>query len=117
MCRHSISIRLSSGAYGIKYLIINPFFFHRAIYSSNSSLLCMEELSITTTVFFLIFLQKSFKQATTTVGRPNRLLALDRFLDSTCQSRLSHAWWRSIFSEKGFIQARQLRPIGVFITI
>src|SRR5712671_3745797 len=66
MCRHSISIRLSSGAYGIKYLIINPFFFHRAIYSSNSSLLCMEELSITTTVFLLIFLQKSFKQATTT---------------------------------------------------
>src|SRR6266478_976283 len=48
------------------------------------------------------------------VGRPNRLLALDRFLDSKCQSRLSHAWWRSIFSEKGFIQARQLRPIGVF---
>src|SRR6266436_8103667 len=66
MCRQSISIRLSSGAYGIKYLIINPFFFHRAIYSSNSSLRCMEELSITTTVFFLIFLQKSFKHATTT---------------------------------------------------
>src|SRR6201998_1459370 len=67
MCRQSISIRLSSGAYGIKYLIVNPFFFHRVIYSSNSSLLCMEELSITTTVFFLIFLQKSFKQATTEV--------------------------------------------------
>src|SRR6266851_532788 len=66
MCRQSISIRLSSGAYGINYLIINPFFFHRAIYSSNSSLRCMEEFSITTTVFFLIFLQKSFKQATIT---------------------------------------------------
>src|SRR5437870_881855 len=66
MCRQRISIRLSSGAYGIKYFIINPFFFHRAIYSSNASLLCMEALSITTTVFFLIFLQKSFKQATTT---------------------------------------------------
>src|SRR6266508_5337198 len=66
MCRHSISIRLSSGAYGIKYLIINPFFLHKRIHYSNSLLLCMEELSITTTVFFLIFLQKSFKQATTT---------------------------------------------------
>ncbi len=51
------------------------------------------------------------------LGRPNRPLALDRFLDSKCQSRLSHAWWRSIFDEKGFIQARQLRPIGIFISI
>src|ERR1700704_1555741 len=66
MCRHSISIRFSSGAYGIKYLIINPFFFHRGRDSSNSSLLCMEELSIITTVLFLIFLQKLFTQATTT---------------------------------------------------
>src|SRR6266581_965935 len=36
-----------------------------------------------------------------TVGCPNRPLALDRFLDSKCQSRLFHAWWCSIFNEKG----------------
>ncbi len=34
------------------------------------------------------------------LGCPNRPLALDRFLDSPYQSRLSHAWWRSIFNEK-----------------
>ena len=62
-------------------------------------------------------LAKKARLRWTRVGRPSRLLALDRFLDSKCQSRLSHAWWRSIFSEKGCIQARQLRPIGVFITI
>jgi hypothetical protein len=51
------------------------------------------------------------------LGCPNRPLALDRFLDSKCQSRLSHAWWRSVFDEKGFIPARQLRPIRVLISI
>jgi hypothetical protein len=50
------------------------------------------------------------------LGCPNRPLALDRFLDSQCQSRLSHAWWRSIFNEKGVIQVCQLRPIGIFTT-
>jgi hypothetical protein len=51
------------------------------------------------------------------LGCPNRPLALDRFLDSKCQSRLSYAWWRSVFDEKGFIPARQLRPIRVLISI
>src|SRR6266446_5106432 len=51
-----------------------------------------------------------------TLGCPNRPLALDRFLDSKCQSRLFHAWWRSIFKEKGVIQARQPRPISIFTT-
>ena len=50
------------------------------------------------------------------VGCPNRLLALARFLDSQYQSRFSHAWWRSIFNEKGVIQACQLRPIGISTT-
>jgi transposase len=50
------------------------------------------------------------------VGCPNRPLALDQFLDSPCQSRLSHAWWRSSFKEKGVIQACQLRPIGLCTT-
>ena len=50
------------------------------------------------------------------IGCPNRPLALDRFLDSPCQSRLSHAWWRSIFNEKGVIQGCQLRPLGIFTT-
>src|SRR2546425_4095753 len=66
MFQESARRALCAGAYGIKYLIINPFFFHRGIDSSNSSLLCMEELSIITIVFFLIFLQKSFTQAITT---------------------------------------------------
>jgi hypothetical protein len=43
-------------------------------------------------------------------------LGLDQFLDSQCQSRLSHAWWRSISHEKGVIQVCQLRPIGIFTT-
>jgi hypothetical protein len=51
------------------------------------------------------------------VGRPNRFLAIDRFLDSRGQSRLSSAWWRSIFHDDRFIQARQLRPIAFFIPI
>jgi prepilin-type N-terminal cleavage/methylation domain-containing protein len=51
-----------------------------------------------------------------TLGCPNRLLALDRFWDLQCQSRFSHAWWRSIFNEQGVIQACQLRPTGIFTT-
>jgi hypothetical protein len=50
------------------------------------------------------------------LGRPNRPLALDRFLDLKCQSRLLHAWWRSVFNEKDGIQARQPRPIRIFTT-
>jgi hypothetical protein len=49
--------------------------------------------------------------------RPNRFLVVDRFLDSRCQSRLSYAWWRSIFKEKGFIQTRELRATEFSITI
>ncbi len=45
------------------------------------------------------------------------LLAVDRFLDSRCQSRLSSAWWRSIFKEQGVIQARQLRAMEIFVSI
>ena len=54
--------------------------------------------------------------AATTLGCLKWLLALDRFLDSKCQSRLSYTWWRSIFNEQGFIQARQLQPIGILTT-
>ena len=42
--------------------------------------------------------------ATSGVGCPNRLLSVDRFLDSRCQSRLSSAWWRSIFKAVGVHQ-------------
>jgi len=45
------------------------------------------------------------------------LLAVDRFLDSRGQSRLSSAWWRSIFKEQGVIQARQLRAMEIFVSI
>src|SRR5712691_6592555 len=49
------------------------------------------------------------------VGCLNRLLSIDRFLDSRGQSRRFSAWWRSLFKEKGFIQSRQLRAIEFFI--
>src|SRR5713101_4077375 len=44
--------------------------------------------------------KRLFNKAMHALGCPNRPLALDRFLDSPYQSRLSHAWWRSIFNEK-----------------
>src|SRR5713226_1527070 len=53
----------------------------------------------------------------TRVGRPNRFLVVDRFLDSRCQSRLSYAWWRSPFNEKRFIQTQEMRTAEFFITI
>jgi len=37
------------------------------------------------------------------LGCPNRFLVVDRFLDSRGQSRLSSAWWRSIFKESAAI--------------
>ena len=46
------------------------------------------------------------------LGCPNWPLALDRFLDSQCQSRLSQVWWRGIVNEKGVMQACQLRSIA-----
>src|SRR4029453_8870273 len=48
------------------------------------------------------------------VGRPNRLSAVDRFLDSNCQSRFSDVRWRHIFNEKRFIQGCELRAILIF---
>ena len=51
---HKISIRFNSGEYGLRYLMINPTYFQEGIWSSNSSLLWIDALSITTTVFFLI---------------------------------------------------------------
>jgi IS1 transposase len=51
------------------------------------------------------------------LGRPNRFLVVDRFLDSRCQSRLSYAWWRSLFKEKRFIQTRDLRTAEFSITV
>ena len=35
---------------------------------------------------------RSAQEAEQMVGCPNRLLSVDRFLDSRCQSRLSSAW-------------------------
>jgi len=50
------------------------------------------------------------------VGCLNRLLSVDRFLDSRCQSRLSSAWWRSIFKESVSSRDPQWRPMEFFIT-
>ena len=63
-----------------------------------------------------VILVNGTKEEAIDLGCPNRPLALDRFLDSKCQSRLFHAWWRSIFKEKEVIQARQPRPIRIFTT-
>ena len=49
-------------------------------------------------------------------GRPNRLLSVDRFLDSRCQSGLSSARWRRIFKKWVSRRASPLRPIEFFIT-
>src|SRR6266487_2474085 len=66
MRRHRISIRFNSGEYGGKYLMINPFFFQEGSLSSNSSLVWIDALSMTTTVFFVSVRQKVSKQAITT---------------------------------------------------
>ena len=49
-------------------------------------------------------LVKRYRNPYAHVGRPNRLSAVDRFLDSKCQSRFSDVRWRHIFNEKRFIQ-------------
>jgi HEAT repeat protein len=51
------------------------------------------------------------------LGRPNRLSAVDRFLDSKCQSRFSDVRWRHIFNEKRFIQGCELRAILISTTL
>src|SRR6266568_7753789 len=66
MRRQRISIRFNSGEYGGRYLMINPCFFQQGTRSSNSSLLWIEALSTTTTVFFVIVRQNASKQAITT---------------------------------------------------
>jgi hypothetical protein len=53
-------------------------------------------------------------QSTANVGRPNWLSAVDRFLDSKCQSRFSDVRWRHIFHEKRFLQGCQLRATLIF---
>src|SRR6266446_240580 len=64
--RHRMSIRFNSGEYGGRYLMTNPCFFQYGIRSSNSSLVWIDALSMTTTVFFVIVRQKASKHAITT---------------------------------------------------
>ena len=51
------------------------------------------------------------------VGCLNRLLSVDRFLDSRCQNRLFSAWWGSIFKASASSQAGQPRPRALFVTV
>ena len=51
------------------------------------------------------------------LGCLNRLLSIDRFLDSRCQRRLCSAWWRRIFKGSASSGIPQVRPIGFFITL
>jgi hypothetical protein len=64
----------------------------------------------------IMLINKFFDKMRPILGRPNRRLAVDRFLNSRCQSRLSDVWWPSIFNEKGLRWARQLRTIAFFIS-
>src|SRR5215831_20668617 len=66
MRRQRISIKFNSGEYGLRYLMTNPCFFQYGIRSSNSSLVWIDALSTTTTVFFVIVRQNASKQAMTT---------------------------------------------------
>ena len=51
------------------------------------------------------------------LGCPNRLLSVDRFLDSRCQSRPSCAWWRNIFKEAKPTRRPQWGPMLPSTTI
>src|SRR5712691_7144501 len=66
MRRQRISIRFNSGEYVGRYLMSNPCFFQKGIRSAKSSLVWIDTLSIITTVFCVIVLQKASKQAITT---------------------------------------------------
>jgi hypothetical protein len=54
MRRQRISIRFNSGEYVGRYLMSKPCFFQYGRRSSNSSLVWIDALSMTTTVFFVI---------------------------------------------------------------
>src|SRR4030095_3810475 len=60
------SIRCNSGEYGGRYLMTHPCFFQEGIRCSHSSLVCIDALSMITTVFFVIVCQNASKQAITT---------------------------------------------------
>jgi predicted HTH domain antitoxin len=51
------------------------------------------------------------------LGGLNRVLSVDRFLDSRCQSRLSSAWWDSMFKASASRRTPQLRPMEFSITV
>jgi hypothetical protein len=54
---------------------------------------------------------------TAVLGCLNRLLSIDRFLDSRCQSRLCSAWWHRIFKQSASNQVPHVRPQTFFVTI
>ena len=58
-----------------------------------------------------------FIKDTIELGCLNRLLSVDRFLDSRGQSRLFSAWWGSIFKASASSQAGQPRPRALFVTV
>jgi hypothetical protein len=51
------------------------------------------------------------------LGCLNRLLSIDRFLDSRCQSRLCSAWWHRIFKQSASNRVPHVRPQTFFVTI
>jgi hypothetical protein len=51
------------------------------------------------------------------LGCLNRLLFIDWFLDSKCQSRLCSAWWGSIFKASASNRTGQLRPRALFVNV
>src|SRR5712691_12209891 len=51
-----------------------------------------------------------------TVGCLNRPSAVDRFLDSSCQSRFSHVRWPNIFNYTRGLLGHQMRPLLICTT-
>jgi hypothetical protein len=71
MKRHSISMRLNSGAYAGKYLTIKPRLAHWAIWSTNSRALCTGALSRKTYVrLSSCWLNCSKHSTITPIGKP-----------------------------------------------
>jgi hypothetical protein len=76
------------------------------------SKLFMPQRPLVNTGLELLVNRRSFQ-----VGRLNRLLAVDRFLDSRCQSRLCSTWRPRIFKEGKSTWGPQWRPMAFFTTI
>jgi hypothetical protein len=61
--------------------------------------------------------QDLIQDAWATLGCLNRLLSVDRFLDSRCQSRRCSTWWHRIFKQSASNRVPHVRPQTFLVTI